>query len=71
MNVAGTSHGTEQINNKTITYTGKINMGIIHDPKDVIDGGYTTGNYREVFNSSSPACKNSTIRCTLKVELIS
>jgi len=53
MNVAGTSHGTEQINNKTITYTGKINMGIIHDPKDVIDGGYTTGSYREVFNSSS------------------
>ena len=53
MNVAGISHGTEQINNKTITYTGKINMGIIHDPKDVIDGGYTTGSYREVFNSSS------------------
>ena len=54
LNVAGTSHGTEQINNQTVTYTSKINMGIVHDPKDVLDGGYTTGNYREVFNSSSP-----------------
>ena len=54
MNVAGTSHGTEQFNNQTVTYTSKINMGIVHDPKDVLDEGYTTGNYREVFNSSSP-----------------
>ncbi len=54
MNVAGISHGTEQVNNTNITYTSKINVGIIHDPKDLLDGGYTTGNYREVFNSSSP-----------------
>jgi hypothetical protein len=54
MNVAGTAHGTEQINNKTVTYTSKINVGIVHDPKDVLGGGYTTGNYREVYNSSSP-----------------
>jgi len=54
MNVAGISHGTEQINNKTVKYTGKINVGVVHDPKDIIDGGYTTGNYREVFNSTSP-----------------
>ncbi len=54
MNVAGTAYGTEQINNKTVKYTSKINVGIVHDPKDVLEEGYTTGNYREVFNSSSP-----------------
>ena len=54
MNVAGTAHGTELVNNKTVTYTSKINVGVVHDPKDVLEGGYTTGNYREVFNSSSP-----------------
>ena len=54
MNVAGTAHGTELVNNKTVKYTSKINVGIVHDPKDVLEGGYTTGNYREVFNSTSP-----------------
>jgi hypothetical protein len=54
MNVAGKAHGTELVNNKTVTYTSKINVGVVHDPKDVLEGGYTTGNYKEVFNSSSP-----------------
>ncbi len=50
----GTSKGTEKINNKTVSYTGKITISTRYDPKDVINEGYDTGTYKEVRTSSSP-----------------
>jgi hypothetical protein len=54
MVTTGTSKGTENINNTTVSYTGKITISTRHDPKDVINEGYDTGTYKEVRTSSSP-----------------
>ena len=54
MVTTGTSKGTEKINNKTVSYTGKITVSTRHDPKDVMNEGYDTGTYKEVRTSSSP-----------------
>ena len=54
MNITGTSKGTEIINNKTVTYTGKIYISTRYDPKDLMDEKYNTGDYKEVKTSSSP-----------------
>ena len=54
MVTTGTSKGTEKVNNKTVSYTGKITVSTRHDPKDVINEGYNTGTYKEVRTSSSP-----------------
>jgi len=54
MVTTGTSKGTENINNTTVSYTGKITISTRHDPKDVINEGYDTGTYKEVRISSSP-----------------
>lgn len=54
MVTTGTSKGTEKINNKTVSYTGKITISTRHDPKDYPDEGYVTGTYKEVRTSSSP-----------------
>jgi hypothetical protein len=53
MKVTGTSKGTEIINNKTVTYNGKIYISTRYDPKDLMDEKYTTGAYKEVKTSSS------------------
>lgn len=54
MVTTGTSKGTEKINNKTVSYTGKITISTRHDPKDYLNEGYVTGTYKEVRTSSSP-----------------
>lgn len=54
LKVSGTSKGTEKINNKTVSYTGKITISTRYDPSDILDEAYTTGNYKEVLTSSSP-----------------
>jgi hypothetical protein len=54
MVTTGTSKGTENINNTTVSYKGKITISTRHDPKDVINEGYDTGTYKEVRTSSSP-----------------
>ena len=54
LKVSGISKGTEKINNKTVSYTGKITISTRHDPKDYMDEGYVTGTYKEVRTSSSP-----------------
>jgi hypothetical protein len=52
MKISGTSYGTEKINNKTVTYTGKISISTKYDPKDF--NQYNMGDYKEVLTSSSP-----------------
>jgi hypothetical protein len=54
MVTTGTSKGTEKVNNKIVSYTGKITISTRHDPKDYLDEGYVTGTYKEVRTSSSP-----------------
>jgi hypothetical protein len=53
MKLTGISQGTEKINTKTVTYTGKIYATIKHDPKDLYNEGYNLGDYKEVRTSSS------------------
>lgn len=54
MKISGTSQGTEKINNKLVTYTGKIYETARHDPKDIYNEKYNMGDYKEVLTSSSP-----------------
>ena len=51
MKISGTSSGTEKINNKIVTYTGKISIGTKYDPKDL--NKYNMGDYKEILTSSS------------------
>jgi hypothetical protein len=53
MKTSGTSSGTEKVNGKTVTYTGKITIPTKYDPKDTWDEKYTTGNYYETRTSTS------------------
>lgn len=53
MGTSGTSSGTETINGKTVTYTGKITVQTKYDPKDTWNENYTTGNYTEIRTSTS------------------
>ncbi len=50
---AGTSKGSEIINNTIVTYTGVITIGTEYDPNDLIDEKFTTGNYHEVDTSTA------------------
>jgi hypothetical protein len=52
--VSGTSKGTETINNKLVSFTGKITITTKYDPRDIFDEGFTEGDYKEVLTSSSP-----------------
>lgn len=54
LKVSGTSKGTEKINNKLVSFTGKITITTKHDPKDFFDEGFVEGDYKEVLTSSSP-----------------
>lgn len=54
LKVAGTSQGTEKINNKIVSYTGKIYINSRYDPKDLLNEKYNMGDYKEVLTSSSP-----------------
>lgn len=50
---SGNSSGTEKVNGKTVTYTGKIKIGTKYDPKDTWHEYYVTGDYTETKTSSS------------------
>lgn len=52
--VSGTSKGTETINNKRVSFTGKITISTKYDPRDIFSEGFTEGDYKEVLTSSSP-----------------
>lgn len=52
--ISGTSKGTETINNKLVSFTGKITISPKYDPKDIFTDGFTEGDYKEVLTSSSP-----------------
>lgn len=54
MKVSGTSQGTEKINNKLVSFSGKITISTKHDPRDIFNEGFTQGDYKEVLTSSSP-----------------
>lgn len=54
LKVSGTSKGTEKINNKLVSFTGKITITTKHDPRDIFSEGFTEGDYKEVLTSSSP-----------------
>lgn len=54
LKVSGTSKGTETINNKLVSFTGKITITTKYDPRDILDEGFTEGDYKEVLTSSSP-----------------
>jgi hypothetical protein len=51
---SGTSKGTEKINNKKVSYTGKITITTRYDPKDVYNEKFDFGNYYEDKTSTSP-----------------
>lgn len=53
----GTSSGTEKINGKKVTYTGKIKIGTKYDPKDTWNEHYVDGDYSEVRTSTAPKLK--------------
>jgi hypothetical protein len=54
MVTTGTSRGIEKVNNKTVSYTGKITISTRYDSKDVMNEKYDEGTYKEVRTSSSP-----------------
>ena len=54
MKVSGTSKGTETINNKLVSFTGKITISTKYDPRDIFSEGFTEGDYKEILTSSSP-----------------
>jgi len=54
LKVSGTSKGTEKINNKVVSFTGKITIATKYDPKDIFDEGFIHGDYKEILTSSSP-----------------
>lgn len=54
LKIAGTSRGTEKINNKLVSFTGKITISTRRDAKDIFSEGFTMGDYKEVLTSSSP-----------------
>lgn len=54
LKISGTSRGTETINNKRVSFTGKITISTRHDAKDIFSEGFTRGDYKEVLTSSSP-----------------
>lgn len=53
MKTSGTSSGTEKVNGKIVTYTGKITIATKYDPRDTWDEKYVTGNYYETRTSTS------------------
>ena len=55
LKTSGTSSGTEKVNGKRVTYTGKITVATRYDPKDTWNEKYTTGNYYETRTSTSLA----------------
>ncbi len=54
LKISGTSKGTEKINNKLVSFTGKITISAKYDPNDIFSEGFTEGDYKEVLTSSSP-----------------
>jgi len=54
LKISGTSKGTEKINNKLVSFTGKITISTRHDTKEIFSEGFSAGDYKEVLTSSSP-----------------
>lgn len=55
--IYGTSSGTEKINGKKVTYTGKIKIGTKYDPKDTWNEKYVDGDYSETKTSKASKLK--------------
>jgi hypothetical protein len=51
---AGTSSGSEKINNVMVKYTGKIYITTRYDSKDAFNEKFIFGDYKEVKTSTSP-----------------
>jgi hypothetical protein len=61
LSVKGTSRGSEKVGKAIVKYNGKIYIQSRHDPRDLYNEKFNTGNYKEVRTSTETTLNNKRI----------